>query len=187
MVLGGALSGFSSGQSLDHDVRYYAYANLSHNLIFLGSSESRSGGGFGLAFGRNDPKVKLYHRIEGELIWEGYYLSTSTKNTGPEFPYESSHAVGILATARYRWPSHGNFNVFGDLSIGGQWIDHANRDLPLCNNSTLGFGSGIEFRNNEKSAFILGGRFLHQSNAGRKRPNYGQNLCQWYIGISVKK
>ena len=189
LILGvvGILSPLSFGQSPGNDIRYYAYGNLSHNLQIFASSESRTGGGFGFAVGRMDPKLKIRHEKEGELIYEVYYSETNTKNTTVQFPYETCKAFGLLATARYRWKGGPGFNFFGDLGFGVQFIDHPTRDLPLCNNFTLEGGTGIEFKSGEKSSYLLGARLMHQSNAGRKRPNFGQNLLQWYVGFSVKR
>lgn len=186
-VICGVMTPFSFGQSANSDIHYYAYGNLSHNLQIFASSESRVGGGFGLAVGRIDPKLKIRHRTEGELIYEAYYSETSTKDTSAQFPFETCKAFGLLATARYRWKGGPGLNFFGDLGFGVQFIDHPTRDLPLCSNSTFEIGTGAEFRASEKTAFLLGARLLHQSNMGRKRPNFGQNLLQWYVGISVKK
>lgn len=189
LVLGlglGVLAASAFGQLLDDDVHYYTFVNYNHNLMFLGSAESRKGQGYSFAFGRKDPKVKIYHKYEGELIWEAYYLTTSTTNTSAEFPFAFNHGAGILATARYRREIRPNWNIYYDGCVGAQFIDHPNRDLPLCNNSTFGFGFGTELITSNNGAVILGGRMLHQSNMGRKRPNLGQNLFEWYLGYKFK-
>jgi hypothetical protein len=189
LVFGGALclvTASSFGQMLDSDFHYYTYANVSHSLIVLGSTESRNGGGFSLAVGRKDPKLTLFRKIEGELIWEGYYVETNTKNPSAQYPYENSQAFGVLATARYRWRFRPDTNFYADLGMGIQFVNHTSPDLPLANNTTPVIGMGLEFKVKEDNEFLFGTRILHASNAGRKAPNPGQNLLQWYVGFRYK-
>jgi len=155
-------------------------------LIDSDFHESRNGGGFSLAVGRKDPKLRLLRKIEGELIWEGYYVETRTKNPSTQYPYQDTQAFGVLATARYRWQFRSDMNFFADIGMGIQFVNHSSPDLPLANNTTPVLGGGMEFRTNEKSSFLIGTRILHASNAGRQSPNPGQNLLQWFIGFRYK-
>lgn len=179
----GILAPCSFGQILDDQIHYYTYGNVAHSLLILGSSDSRTGGGLSLAAGRKDPKLRLFRNIEGELIWEGYYLVTSGKNTSSEFPAEQTEALGLLATARYRWPIRHDLSFYGDLGFGVQFVNHVTKDLRLANNTTPVFGMGVEFAYQNKTALLVGTRVLHASNAGRTDPNPGQNMLQWYIGF----
>lgn len=174
------------GQLIDNDLHYYTMANVSHSLLILGSSDVRTGGGFSLAVGRRDPKLRLLKKIEGELIWEGYYVETNTSHPSPEFPAVTSKAFGVLATARYRWQFRSDMNFFADIGFGIQITDHNSEDLRLTNNTTPTVGFGLEIRTSPKESFLLGSRVLHSSNGGRTNPNPGQNLLQWYIGIRYK-
>jgi Lipid A 3-O-deacylase (PagL) len=174
------------GQLIDDDLHYYTFANASHSLLILGSSDVRTGGGFSLAVGRRDPKLRLLRKIEGELIWEGYYNETNTAHPSPEFPAVNSKAFGVLATVRYRWQFRPDMNFFTDVGFGVQFTDHNSEDLRLTNNTTPTLGLGMEFRTSPKRSFLIGTRVLHASNAGRTNPNPGQNLLQWYVGIRYK-
>ena len=174
------------GQLVDDDLHYYTYANLSHSLLILGSSDVRTGGGLSLAAGRRDPKLRLLRKIEGELIWEGYYVETNTSHPTPEFPAETTKAFGVLATVRYRWQFRSDMNLFADIGFGIQFTDHDSKDLRLTNNTTPTLGFGVEIRTSSRDSFLFGTRVLHASNAGRTDPNPGQNLLQLYIGIRYK-
>lgn len=186
LILGGALgllAPCSFGQVLDDQIHYYTYGNIAHSLLILGSSDSRTGGGISLAVGRKDPKLRLFRNIEGELIWEGYYLVTDGKSTSTSFPAAHTEAWGALATARYRWPLRPSLNFFGDLGFGVQFVNHVTQDLRLANNTTPVLGLGLEFTYRNNTALLLGTRILHASNAGRTDPNPGQNMLQYYIGF----
>ena len=181
-VFVGIVAPTSFGQLLDNKVNYYAYGGISHTLILLGSDDARSGTGFSLAFGRAEPKLTIRKKLQGELIWEAYYNESRTNRTTVRYPSKTNQGYGIIATARYRWRWKDGINIYGDLGTGFQVFQHSSLDLPLANDSILEFGTGLEFRTSEKSAILFGSRYLHTSNAGRVRPNYGENLIEWYIG-----
>lgn len=174
------------GQLIDDDFHYYTMGNVSHSLLILGSSDVRTGGGFSLAVGRRDPKLRLLRKIEGELVYEGYYVETNTSHPTAQFPAVNSKAFGALATARYRWQFRPDTNIFADIGFGIQFTDHNSSDLRLTNNTTPTVGCGIEFRTSPKESFVIGSRVLHASNGGRTHPNPGQNLFQWFFGIRYK-
>ena len=180
------IGSFSYGQLVDSDFHYYTFGNVSHSLLILGSSDIRTGGGFSLAVGRRDPKLRLLRKIEGELIWEGYFVETNTSHASLEFPAETTRSFGVLATARYRWQFRPDANFFTDIGFGIQLSDHSSQDLRLTNNTTPTVGFGMEFRTSKTDSFIIGTRVLHASNGGRTNPNPGQNLLQWFFGIRYK-
>jgi hypothetical protein len=182
----GVLAPSAFGQLIDDDFHYYTTANVSHSLLILGSEDIRAGGGFSLAVGRHDPKLRLLRKIEGELIWEGYYVETNTSHPSVEFPAENSRGFGVLATARYRWQFRPDTNLFADFGFGIQFTDHNSGDLRLTNNTTPTVGFGVEFRTSPRESFLIGTRVLHASNGGRTNPNPGQNLLQWFFGIRYK-
>ena len=180
------LSACTFGQLNDDEFHYYTYANIAHSLLILGSSESRIGGGIGLAVGRRDPKLRLLRKIEGELIWEGYYEVTNTKNPSSQYPATSYEQFGVLATTRYRWQFGREMNFFGDVGMGLQFVNHTSNDLRISNNTTPVLGFGMEFTSAHGTSFLVGSRVLHASNAGRTRPNPGENLLEFYIGYRYK-
>ena len=178
----------SFGQvDIDPEVHYYTYAGLTHNMLILASADPRTGKSFSLARGKYDPKLTIYHRIPGELILEGYFNESTTDQTTPAHPDRLNQQYGIMAIARYRWPVHGNMNFYADGGLGFSLLRHSSTDLPLANDFMIGGGLGAEFHVAEKSAILLGARYIHSSNAGRKRPNFGENLAEFYRGYEWKK
>jgi hypothetical protein len=177
----------SFAQLVDSDVHYYTYAGLSHTLLILASADERNGKSFSFAQGKGDPRLTIYHRIHGELIWEGYFNESKTNLTSPAYPDRLNQQYGILAMARYRWPEHNAMNYYLDGGLGFSLLRHSSQDLPLANDFMIGGGVGMEFHTGEKSSILLGIRNLHTSNAGRKRPNFGENLVEYYIGYSWKR
>ena len=189
LIGAGVLSGLvpcSFGQLIDSDFHYYTYGNVSHSLLILGSSDIRTGGGFSLAVGRGDPKLRLFRSVEGELIYEGYYVETNTSHPTVQFPAVSTQAFGFLTTVRYRWQFRPDMNFFTDVGFGIQFSNHSSVDLRLTNNTTPTLGIGMEFRTSNSESILIGTRVLHASNGGRTRPNPGENLLQWYVGIRYK-
>ena len=181
------LSSFSFGQMVDTDTHYYIYGGLSHTMIILASADERSGKSFSLARGKADPRLTIYHRIQGELIWEGYFNESKTNQPSQAHPDQINQQYGIMAMARYRWPVHNGMNFYADGGLGFSLLRHSSKDLPLASDFMIGGGLGMEFHAGEKSSFLLGTRYLHTSNAGRKRPNFGQNLDEFYLGYEWKK
>jgi hypothetical protein len=169
-----------SASALDDGNHFYLLANTSRSQLFLGSEDPRSGGGFSLAMGRKEPKLRWKH-IDGELVWELYGLRTSSEGVPPERP-NTADSVGLLASARYRWVLSHRVNLFGDAGLGLQWLDHTSNDVPLAFNTTPTLALGLEFKG-DRSSMLLGVRLLHVSNAGRQNPNPGQNLLQWFVGF----
>lgn len=178
------LSSSSIGQLVGSDVRYYTYAGYSHAIIVLGSAEPRIGNGFSLAVGKPDPKLTIYKKIPGELIWEAFYNETRTGTPTLRYPSVTNQTFAVFATARYRWPINSSINFYGDGGLGFALLRHSSKDLPLANDFMIGGGFGAEFMNGKKSSILLGTRYIHTSNAGRKKPNYGENMMQYYVGYS---
>lgn len=177
----------SLGQLADSEVHYYTYANVSHTMLILASADSRVGSGFSFAFGKKDPRLTVYHRIPGELILETSFNRSTTNKPTVQHPDRTNQSLSIFATARYRWPKHGAVNFYGDGGLGFAIHRHSSTDLPLANNFMIGGGIGAEFSAGDNSSFLLGTRYIHTSNAGRKRPNFGENQMQYYVGYSWKK
>ncbi len=176
----------SWAQQSHDDFNYYTYGNIAHSLLILGSSDVRTGGGFSLAVGRKDPKLTLFRKLEGELIWEGYYEVTNTIHTSSQFPAETNEVFGALATARYKWKLYRNISIYGDIGMGIQFSNHSSEDLRLANNTTPCLGFGLQLSWSNDTSFLIGSRVLHASNAGRTTPNPGENLLQWYVGYSYR-
>lgn len=187
LIIGGSVIFLASscfGQLASSEVHFYTYANLSHTIIVLGSAENRTGSGISLAAGKTDPKLMLNKRIPGELIWEFSYNESHTDKPSVRYPSRTNQALAVFATARYRWPTKSSVTLYGDGGLGFAVLRHSSKDLPLANNFMIGGGFGAEFSTGAKSSLLLGTRYIHTSNAGRKKPNYGENLLQYYVGYS---
>jgi hypothetical protein len=176
-----SLAGACFAQSAPKELSHYTLFVDARSQLILGSEDSRSGFGFSLAVGREDPKLRIGN-MKAELIWEGYFLQSSSDGVGSDLP-NTSLGWGAIATARYRWQIRNDINIFADVGFGVQWINETSNDVPLAFNTTPSIGFGYEFKTKDNKAIILGTRILHVSNGGRQPPNPGQNYLQWYIGF----
>ena len=170
-----------TNSTADPEFNYYTYLNGTKSQLFLGSEDPRHGFGLSFGVGRNDPKLKWGNK-QGELVWEGYYLETSSTAID-NFPAETTLSWGILATARYRWQIAPGTNFFSDAGFGFQWVNHISEDLRLANNTTPTLGIGMEFNSKNNKAWLFELRLLHVSNGGRTNPNPGQNMLQFIVGL----
>ena len=162
------------------ELTHYTMGFSARSQLILGSEDQRSGGGFSLAVGRNDPRLRSGN-VPGELIWEAYYMYTTSQGVNGD-PPNSAGSFGVLASGRWRWEFRNDMNFFGDVGFGIQWLNHTSYDVPLAFNTTPSFAFGMEFKT-KGGAVLAGARLLHVSNGGRKLPNPGQNLLQWFIGF----
>ena len=188
-VLGlGIILGSANGiaQEPPRELTYYTQGFISRSQLILGSQDSRVGGGFSLGVGRKDPSLRIGN-LPGELIWEGYFHQTTSQGGVKGYPAETSLTYGLLATSRYRWKFRTDINLFADAGFGFQWANHTSADIPLAFNTTPTFGFGLEFpTKGRQDGFIIGTRLFHVSNGGRKKPNYGQNFLQWFVGFKYQ-
>lgn len=164
----------------EKEFNYYTLGYSVRSQLILGSEDQRSGGGFSLAVGRKDPKLRSGN-VPGEFIWEAYFMNTTSEGVNGD-PPNSSASLGVLASGRWRWEFRPDMNFFGDVGFGIQWLNHTSYDVPLAFNTTPSFAFGMEFKT-KGGAVMAGARLLHVSNGGRKLPNPGQNLLQWFIGF----
>ncbi len=156
-------------------------------MIILASADNRIGNSFSFGFGKTDPRLTIRHKIPGELIIEGIYNETRTSKPTIQHPSITNQTFAIYATARYRGAKRKGINFFGDGGLGFSLLRHSSTDLPLANDFMIGGGVGAEFSTSTKSSFLVGARWIHTSNAGRKRPNFGENMMHYFVGYSWKK
>jgi hypothetical protein len=173
----GMVASIGSGEK---EFNYYTLGYSVRSQLILGSEDQRSGGGFSLAVGREDPKLRSGN-VPGELIWETYFMNTTSEGVNGD-PPNSSASFGVLASGRWRWSFRSDMNFFGDVGFGIQWLNQTSYDVPLAFNTTPSFAFGMEFKT-KGGAVLAGARLLHVSNAGRGATNPGQNLLQWFIGF----
>jgi hypothetical protein len=183
----GFLASCSFGQLVDTDVNYYVTGSYSNAMIILASADNRIGNGFSFGVGKADPRLTIHHKIPGELILEGIYNETRTSKPTVQHPSVTNQTYAIYATARYRGAKHGGMNFFGDGGLGFSLLRHSSTDLPLANDFMIGGGFGMEFAAGNNSNYLIGARWIHTSNAGRKHPNFGENSMYYFAGYSWKK
>jgi hypothetical protein len=162
------------------ELQHYTMFYTARSQRILGSEDSRTGGGFSLAVGRRDPKLRMGN-LNGELVWEGYLMQTNSLGVNGD-PPNTIFAFGVLASSRYRWQFRNDVNIFADVGFGVQWVDHSSTDLPLAFNTSPTIALGLEFKSGT-GAFQVGTRLFHVSNGGRQNPNPGQNYLQFFVGI----
>lgn len=162
--------------------RIYRYLTVfgGQNWLILGSEDPRSGWGFSYGYARKEPRLKWWG-MDGELIWEGYYLRSDSDGVNG-LPPVPTHAYGVLLTARYRWKWGRAYGVYFDYGFGLQYVDRTSNDLTLHWNTTPALGYGLLMRRGPDE-YHFGVRLLHASNGGRRLPNPGQNFAVATFGI----
>ena len=160
---------------------HYVTGFIGRSIQIFGSEDGRFGGGFSYAYGQPEPRF-TYGKIQAQLVYEGYIDHTQS-NGGSGFSPNATFGFGTLAYARWRWPmdQYGN-GVYFDLGAGLQLATQTTLDLESELNSTpvMDFGGVFKDGHNE---YLIGFRFLHISNAGTVRPNYGQNELFFTLGF----
>lgn len=162
--------------------RIYRYLTIfgGQNWLILGSEDPRSGWGFSYGYARKEPRLKWWG-MDGELIWEGYYLRSDSDGVNG-LPPVPTHAYGLLLTARYRWKWGRAYGVYFDYGFGVQYVDRTSNDLTLHWNTTPALGYGLLMRKGPDE-YHFGVRLLHASNGGRRLPNPGQNFAVATFGV----
>jgi hypothetical protein len=139
----------------------------------LGSELKRDAYGFSLAHGKPEPHFRI-GKLPAQLVYEGYVLGTHSQ-ANSFHAAQDDLGLGGLMYARYRWARNHGIGAYFDAGIGLIYVDKTNRDLSSHINSTPYLASGITFPSG-KGEFILGGEWLHISNAGTVGHNLGANL-----------
>jgi hypothetical protein len=94
----------------------------------------------------------------------------------------SDFALGAIFTAHYEWPWKSPRGFYFDWGGGAESINHVSHDLPLSFDGAITFGFGYYFPS-AADRILIGIRYFHISNAGRKYPNFGQNQLQAIVGL----
>jgi len=152
---------------------HYVTGFFGQSQIIFGSEDGRFGGGIAYGYGQPEPRF-THGLIAGQLVYEGYVDHTQSDG-GSGYPANNTLAGGVLAFGRWRWPMDREGNgVYADLGWGFQMASQTTLDLESDFNSTPVAGFGGVFKDGAKE-YLIGLRFLHISNAGLVKPNYGQN------------
>ena len=182
-VIAATLTSFSRADTPDSLTApsHYLTAFFGKSVIILGSEDGRFGGGISYAYGRPEHQFQ-FGNVPAQLVYEGYIDHTQSDG-GSGFSANATFAAGGLGYARWRWlvNSQGD-GLYLDLGWGLQLASQATLDLNSVLNSTpvLDFGTNFKTGRNE---YLVGFRYLHISNAGFVRPNFGQNEVFLTVGI----
>jgi hypothetical protein len=181
LVLSSIVSVFADDQDPLTKPSHYVMGFFGQSQTILGSEDGRFGGGVSFAYGQ--PEKRFFMKgIPAQLVYEGYFDHTQSDG-GNGFPPNSTVAVGALAYARWRWPVDKDGNgVYADLGWGLQFANQPTLDLDTRLNSTPVLDLGGTFREG-RNVYLIGIRYLHISNAGTDRPNYGQNEFFFTFGF----
>lgn len=160
---------------------HYITGFAGRSIQIFGSEDGRFGGGLSYAYGQPEPRFST-GQIKAQLVYEGYIDHTES-NGGSGFSRNATFGFGGLSYGRWRWPmdQYGN-GVYFDLGLGLQLATQPTLDLESVLNSTPVMDFGGVFRDGHNE-YLIGFRFLHISNAGTVRPNYGQNELFFTLGF----
>ena len=154
---------------------------IGRGMQILGTEEVRTGGGFGYAFARREPRFFI-KKLPAQVVYEGYIDTTKSPGVYGAAP-ETTFALGGLAYARWLLPANRNgLGAFFDVGWGLQAQTHPTDNLDRVINSTPLVDAGASF-NIGKQELLIGARYLHISNAGTKGHNKGENQLFFLIGL----
>lgn len=159
----------------------YAYGLAGRSQSILGSEDERVGFGFGVAWGKPEPRFGR-GSVLAQLVSDVYFDQTSSQD---RFDSTKSHtfAFGNLWYGRWFWPQDKEHRGFyADLGWGAQYANLITHDLDSHLNSTPMLGVGSRFPMGDRD-FMIGLRYLHISNGGTYKPNRGQNQIYFMIGV----
>lgn len=160
---------------------HYVTAFVGQSELILGSEDNRYGGGIAYAYGKPEKRFRK-GSIAAQLVYETYVDRTQSSG-GVGGTFNSTYAFGGLAYARWRWPVNDLGNGFyADLGWGLQMADKTTLDLESTLNSTPVAGFGGILRDGDRE-YLIGLRYLHISNAGLVKPNFGQNEIFFTVGM----
>ena len=113
-------------------------------------------------------------RITGHVELDLMYLQGRRSNTTG---YQSLAAIGVTPIARFEWPKEG-YASFLDVGVGINFLSHTLLQEEQHFGIALQFGEllGTGIRFGERSAYEIGVRLEHMSNADIKLPNSGLTL-----------
>jgi Lipid A 3-O-deacylase (PagL) len=151
---------------------YYFNIFGGQSLTILGSEDKRTAIGFGVGYGKPEPRFAM-PRVGAQLVWEGYYDHSGSPGIRNDRPNQAE-SLGVLAYGRWRWPQKRGLGAYATLGWGIQYANQTSRDLDSKINSTPMIGFGVSW-NTGQGEGSLGIRLLHISNAGLVGENQGQN------------
>jgi lipid A 3-O-deacylase len=110
-------------------------------------------------------------RITGHIELDVMDLQGRSSNTGG---YQSLGAIGVTPTAHFEWPKEG-YAPFIDVGVGINFLSHTKLQEEQQFGIAFQFGEflGAGFHFGQSSAYEIGVRLQHMSNANIMLPNDG--------------
>jgi len=150
------------------------------SLLILGTEDRRTILGASYGYVRPDKRL-AFRGYPAQMVQE---IKFDYSRAGGEYPRDprSDMAIGALFYAHYEWPWQAPRGFYFDWGGGAESVQHTSHDLPLSFNGALMLGFGYHLPVGSQK-LLFGIRYYHISNAGRKRPNFGQNQIEATVGI----
>ena len=123
--------------------------------------------------------------VVGEQKWyRGNWEVRGELFAGGQFNMESAYLVGLTPVLRYNFATSTRWLPFVDVGAGVMGTDIGRPDLSTTFQFNTQVGAGVRRFFTRNSALTLQYRYIHISNAGIDKPNYGANTSMFYIGMS---
>jgi len=152
------------------------------SLLLLGTQDRRTMMGVEYGYGKPDKRL-AFRGYPAQLVCELKFDYSRASGNFPEDP-SSDFALGAIFYAHYEFPWKSSTGYFVDWGGGAESINHTSRDLPLSFDGAIMVGAGYFMPlQSSTNRLLIGFRYFHISNGGRKYPNYGQNQIQATIGV----
>lgn len=153
------------------------WASYGDSQTVLGSEDHRRANLIGVQYSKPERKFR-YRSYKGELVLEGYYLSSRGGGID-NVPPDRTDAFGALAMARYVFPRR--IRSYLEAGWGLQLANRTTIDLSSRLNSTPVLGAGVILDAGTGQIYV-GVRYLHISNGGTVGNNQGQNQLHLMLG-----
>ena len=152
------------------------------SVLVLGTQDRRVMMGVEYGYGKPDPRL-AFRGYPAQLVSEVKLDYSRASGNFPEDP-NSDLAIGAIFYAHYEFPFKSSTGYFVDWGGGAESINHTSRDLPLCLDGAIMVGAGYFTPiSGSTNRLLIGLRYFHISNGGRKYPNFGQNQVQLTVGV----
>lgn len=149
------------------------------SILILGTEDRRTMSGAEFGFGKPDPRLAL-RGYPAQIVTELKF--DYSRASGDYREPASDLALGAIWTAHYEWPWHSPRGLYADWGGGAESVNHVSHDLPLSLDGAITAGFGYYFPH-ASDRVLVGIRYFHISNGGRKYPNFGQNQIQAIVGL----
>lgn len=152
--------------------------------LILGTQDRRQMMGVEYGYAKPDPRLTL-RGYPAQMVYELKFDYSRSSGNFPEDP-KSDLAIGTIFYSHSEFPYKASTGYYLDWGGGAEWLNHTSRDLPLCFDGALMVGAGyFTPMPGSTNKVLIGIRYFHISNGGRKYPNFGQNQLQLTLGVKL--